>query len=344
MATTNPPDLTASNATTSSAGSIVAAGGSTPSLPTGPPKYAFKAPPCLRATLVSVAIYFGRSLKVLAHLIGHALGSFEPLPTPIVPLTLSLPTGSISPDMLAVCERLAEDADARLTKLETKATGLLSLIAVVIPLTVSAAVFIRQHSLPLNAATSTLTLNIAALLCFALGLFAALRAMAVRDHQKLFLDAVIDPASDSIRTYSPDFYGRGLLYVASTRQAICDHIADFVRGSQVLLVLGVLLAANSAGVILFYVHEDTQSIQGTVGLDAATIGVMQKGVESTNQASAARLSKIESDLEALRQVQSNSQTAARLEQLSAEVTELRKQSAARPEAKAHSSGGASTPR
>lgn len=260
------------------------------------------------------------------------------MPTAAAPLTLSEPAGDISEEMLKVCEHLAGDAEARLTKLETKATGLLGLIALVAPLIASAAVFIRQHSLPPFPNVSTLTLNLAAMLFLALGLCAALRALAVRGQESLFLNAVVDPAKDVVRPYTPDFFGRGLLHVAAARQAICDHLADFVRAAQVFLVLGVLLAATAAGVVLFQVHEDTQTVQGTIGLDTPTLSAIQHSVESVNQAAATRLDHIESELATLRQSQSNTQTAARLEHLTQEVAELRKQVAARAVAKPHSSG------
>ena len=246
------------------------------------------------------------------------------MPTAVTPLTSSQPAGTISEDMLKVCEHLERDSEARLAKIEAKASGLLSLIALVIPLTASAAIFIRQHPLPRVMASLTLTLDLLAMIFFLLGLVAALRALAIRGQEALFLAAVIDPRADQVRTHSADFFARGLLYVAAARQAICDHIADFVRGAQVFLVLGVALAACAAGAVFSQVREDKQTIQGTVVIDRASLDEIEKDARSSSADSSAQMSRIESEIQLLRQGQSDLQTQAQLEGITKELTELQR--------------------
>lgn len=262
--------------------------------------------------------------RVLFHLIGHTLGSFDSMPTAVTPLTSSQPPGTISDGMLKVCEHLERDSEARLTKIEAKASGLLSLIALVIPLTASAAVFIRQHPLPRAMASLTLTLDLLAIIFFLLGLIAALRALAIRGQEALFLPAVIDPGVDQIRIHSADFFGRGLLYVAAARQAICDHIADFVRGAQVFLVLGVALAACAAGAVLWDVRENKRTIQGTVVIDRASLDEIEKDVRSASADSSAQISRVASEIELLRQGQSDLQRREQLERITKELADLRR--------------------
>jgi hypothetical protein len=257
-------------------------------------------------------------------LIGHTLGLFDSMPRVATPLTSSQPGGTISDEMLKVCEHLERDSEARLAKIEAKASGLLSLIALVIPLTASAAVFIRQHRLPRVMASLTLTLDLLAIVFFILGLVAALRALAIRGQEALFLAAVIDPRADQIRAHSADFFGRGLLYTAAARQAICEHIADFVRGAQVFLVFGVALAACAAGAVLPGVREDKQTIQGTVAIDRSTLDEIEKDVRSSSADSSAQISRVASEIQLLRQVQSDLQTREQLERITKELADLRR--------------------
>jgi hypothetical protein len=180
-------------------------------------------------------------------------------------------------------------------------------------------------------ASLTLTLDFLAIIFFILGLVAALRALAIRGQEALFLAAVIDPRVDQVRTHSADFFGRGLLYVAAARQAICDHIADFVRGAQVFLVLGVALAACAAGSVLSEVRENKQTIQGTVVIDRLSLDEIEKDVRSSNAHSSAQMSRVESEIQLLRQGQSDLPTRAQLDRITKELAELRRKVASERE-------------
>lgn len=318
MTSTNTPNpaITSPSPAPSSAGTTLPAN--------MPPKYALL-PPARRPTSLKLLVrQVIRNARVLLHLIRHTLGSFDSVPTAVTPLTSSQPGGTISDDMLKVCEHLERDSEARLAKIEAKASGLLSLIALVIPLTASAAVFIRQHPLPRVIASMTLALDLLAIIFFLLGLVAALRALAIRGQEALFLAAVIDPAADQIRTHSADFFGRGLLYVAAARQAICDHVADFVRGAQIFLVLGVALAACAAGAVLWEVREDKQTIQGTVVIDRASLDEIEKDMRSSSAESSAQISRVASEIQLLRQGQSDLKTREQLDRIDKELADLRR--------------------
>jgi hypothetical protein len=102
-----------------------------------------------------------------------------------------------------------------------------------------------------------------------LAFVAILRALSVRPHQALFLDTVIDPQSDSIRAFDPDFVGRGLLFVAAHRHAMCDHMAAFVRAGQLFLVIGVVCATAGAMPALF-APESALRFRGEVSVDSLT--------------------------------------------------------------------------
>lgn len=292
--------------------------------PSAVPKYALQPPARQPLSFQLLQRRSKEGLCALRDWTWHTVGFFEELPKG-VKLTSSQPGGTVSEEMLPVCQLLANDAESRLNKLEAKATGLLSLIAVVIPLTASAAVFIQQNGLPAIARSVTLGLNVAAMLAFLLALLAALRAVAVRGHQALFLDAVIDPTSDQVREYTADFFGRGLLHVAATSQAICDHIALFVRATQLFLVLGVLLAASAAVPVLFFVHVETPAtLQGTVTIESSSLNSLRDAVAEAAAASEAEMTRLESDIRSIREARTSSMKAD-VDRLTKEVEELRQQ-------------------
>lgn len=303
----------------------------TSSQQTSAPKYAQSQPAQQALTLPLLWRQAMKGLSALARLSRHTLGVFDPMPKSIQALTPTEPDGCIDPKMLDVCQHLANGAELRLSRLETKATGHLSLIALVIPLTASAAVFVRQHAMLPSIRWLSLALNLGALLLFLLALIASLRALAVRGQQELFLDAVIDPATDKVRTYSADFFGRGLLYITAVRQAICDQIADFVRAAQVFLVLGVAFATFSAAAVLFQIQEETQVMQGTLMLDSSSLAVLRRDVDAKVDA---HIDELERQIESLRREQPDLRTEAELQRLSKQVAELQRLVSARSKQRA----------
>lgn len=264
--------------------------------------------------------------KTFAYLVGHTLGSFEQDPEPAsVQISDSVPSGRFDAGTLAISQAISASSIARLEKLEQKATTLLSVIAVVAPITASVAVFIKQQALPVWASNFTLIFDVAGALIVLMAFVAALRALAVRGHQELYLDAVIDRNTDSVRPYSDDFWGRGLLWTAANRQAVCDHIADFVRAAQVFLVVGVVLLVLAAFPVLTVMRDDVQEITGTIRLSSETVDALRGDVAADPAARDRRLASVERELDSLR---SGAREKALLEQmaaLSAEVAMLRRE-------------------
>lgn len=298
--------------------------------------YAWQRPAPQRVTFRLLWKKVGYGLRILRALACHAVGFFEPMPRPGTALTPSQPGGAISEEMLAVCRSLASASENRLSKLETKATGLLSLIAVVIPLTASAAVFVRQHDIPAIVADVTLTLNLIAVFAFLLALLAALRAVAIRGHEALFLNAVIDPKSDRVRNYSADFYGRGLLQEAAVRQAICDHIADFVRAAQLFLALGVLFAASAAIPVLAHIRpESPATLNGTISIGKDSLLAISEAAAKATAPLDTQIRRLESQIQALRDAQADAKTRRDIERLSKDVAQLRRSLQAQTASKHH---------
>lgn len=172
----------------------------------------------------------------------HAFRPYKRAPRPDREITPEDPEGNISEEQLRVCEHIAEREASRTDKLEQKSTVLLSVVAVIAPLVISTLVYLAgRPSLDGPARWLTVGLVLLALLLFLAAFVAGARALAVKGHDELHLQTVIDLERGSIREPDPDFFGRGLLAITSRRQAMNAHLADFVRGAQTFLMTGVAL-------------------------------------------------------------------------------------------------------
>jgi hypothetical protein len=326
-------DATASQSPSGRTAPPVAALSTEPSHGNGfPPAYQ-QAPP-VRAKLSWTTLWSGlvQLKRTFRHLLEHTLGTFSPAPDASAKLGPGAPAGVIGPKQLAVCERVARDASDRLAKLEQKATTLLSVVAVVAPLTASTAVYIRQQPLSEWAARLTLIAVLMAAAFVLLAFFAVLRALAVRGHQFLYVGTVIDPTTDKVRSSEPengyegydDFYGRGLLWEAMNRNAVCDHLADFVRGSQVFLALSVIFTLAAALPVLAVVHDSTQHVAGTISLDSTTLRSLRTPIDAARAENDARMDRVARTLDSLRARPADPQLTEQLEAIRRDIAVLRK--------------------
>ena len=85
-----------------------------------------------------------------------------------------------------------------------------------------------------------------------LGFISAVRAVAVKTTETLYLHSVIDEAGH-FREYNNAFHARGLLYCAAMNEAMNDHLAQFVKGAHILTaaaVITLVVASVPTGVML----------------------------------------------------------------------------------------------
>jgi hypothetical protein len=115
-----------------------------------------------------------------------------------------------------------------------------------------------------------------------LAFISAVRAVAVKGGETLFLDSVIHE-SGQFRKYNEGFHARGLLYCASMNTAMNDHIAQFVKGAHILSAASVLLllaaAIPSGAVFLRLPASPTQTqIVGPVSLSLPELTALRDDV------------------------------------------------------------------
>lgn len=116
-----------------------------------------------------------------------------------------------------------------------------------------------------------------------LGFISIVRSVAIQRRQDLFLDAVIDSDKKVFRSYSRTFYARGLLYCASFNAAMNAHIAQFVKGGQVLMAFAVIssiLAAVPSAMVFAEAASSTprMEIVGPVSVTSPQIDVLRSDI------------------------------------------------------------------
>ena len=147
----------------------------------------------------------------------------------------------VADEQLMQCHSIFDASEARRTRIEQKAQWLFSSIAFLMPALGSVLVFLTRdstfqtQSCPLSFGMLIISASLLTL-CF----IAALRAMWVRPHDDLYIHSVIDSETGNFLDYRRDFHARGLLYCAIMNTARNDHVAQFVKSAQILLMTAVL--------------------------------------------------------------------------------------------------------
>jgi hypothetical protein len=209
------------------------------------------------------------TLRRFVYFVCHTLRVYESGAGEPPGLSSRSPAGTLSVEQLKICERLASEADDRLAAVEQKATTLLTLVAVLAPLSASAAVFVVRTPLSPEVRLWVLSGQLGAFFFLLLASVATMRALAIREHKDVGVGGLV--AKGTIRAYSVDFEGRGLLYTAAMRHAITDHVADFVRAAQVFLWIGIAAQVGAGTCILAVAQEKPSQLEATVNLTPSTL-------------------------------------------------------------------------
>lgn len=166
---------------------------------------------------------------------------FNPAPEPI--LNPPEPTGDVTADMLAQCEKIYERTESTRKFIEEKARATFTILSFLAPAIGAAFVFLLSQTDKASAAY-----HVAKWLIIASGgltftaFLSIVRATAVKAHMDMLLGSVIDETSGKLKEYDAKNYARGLLYCASWNGGLNAHVAQFVRGAHVLISISVVLA------------------------------------------------------------------------------------------------------
>ena len=151
-----------------------------------------------------------------------------------------------------------------------------------VPLLASLFVFIISRGTTSSTLIITLVLVGVSAFFLLLGFISAVRAVAVKETETLFLDSVLTEAGQ-FRKYDEAFSARGLLYCASMNTAINDHIAQFVKGAHILTavaVLVLLVAAAPTSVVFLRVPPSPAEtkIVGSVNIFAPELSALREDI------------------------------------------------------------------
>jgi len=241
----------------------------------------FKAQPPSPVDWRSVPKHFVQGLRSLGYIVWQIITPFKSRPEEIAEFPEPDPAINVSESHVSQCQWIFDQAEDRRSHLEQKAQSTFSLMLFLVPLLASLFVFVIGKGATSRTFALTLTLVIVPSIFLLLAFIAAVRAIAVKGGETLFLDAVLDE-SGQFRKYSEAYHARGLLYCASMNTAINDHIAQFVRGAHILsaaAVLALLVAAiPSIGLFTVPAAPIQAQIVGPVNLSLPDLTALHNDV------------------------------------------------------------------
>ena len=156
--------------------------------------------------------------------------------------------GDITDAQFALCQSIFDHSEARGIHIEQKAQWTFTVIAFLMPVLVF---LVRDPAIRVGDNSLSLAfLTVSALLLF-ISFISALRAMAIRSREILYLDAVINKMDGTFLEYKIETHAQGLLYCAAMNHAMNDHIAQFVKGAHLSLAFAVISFTMGVGVTSF---------------------------------------------------------------------------------------------
>lgn len=190
-----------------------------------------------------------KSIATFLVLLRHTLSAYGTAPSPEQRITTNSPKGTIRPKLLQRIEQLWDAARTRSEHLEQKSTATLSGLGIAAPIVIALSAFIvKEPSISAMVRYTSLSLVALAIASMVMGFLAVLRALSVREREELGIDSVV--VSCAFRKATDDFHGRGLLYVYIKQQALNDHVANFIRASQMFLAISIVLVLLAGAVVV----------------------------------------------------------------------------------------------
>lgn len=259
------------------------------------------------------------------HIFWPILVPFKPRPEEIEPFPEPDPQPRVTESNVRQCHWIFDQVELRRAHLEQKAQSTFSLMVFLVPLLGSIFVFIISRGAASKTLAATWLLAAISALLLLLGFLSAVRAIAVRGWETLFLDSVMHE-SGQFRKYNEAFHARGLLYCASMNTAMNDHIAQFVKGAHIFTaaaVVALFVAAIPASIALSAVQTAPTRTQivGSVIISSPEltslrddVARLKKDIQKLSSGSATKeeLRLLQDKLEKLRQKSGNTRRETRV--------------------------------
>jgi hypothetical protein len=205
----------------------------------------FIAQPPEPVKLGSIPKYLGQIFRSLGYTLWQIVVPFKPRPEEIDGFPDLDPNIKVTESHVEQCQWIFDQAGERRVHLEQKAQSTFGLMVFLVPLLASVFVFIIGRGTTSSTIIATLILVCLSAFLLLLGFVSAVRAVAVKENQTLYLQSILNEEGQ-FRLYSEAFRARGLLYCASMNTAMNDHIAQFVKGAHMLTAAAVLVLLIAA--------------------------------------------------------------------------------------------------
>jgi len=247
--------------------------------------------------------------------------------------TLPEPKAEVSDAHVEQCQWIFDQAEERRVHLEQKAQSTFGLMVFLVPLLASLFVFIVSRATTSSASIRAIAISLLVLsaVLLLLGFISAVRAVAVKTIETLYLHSVIDEAG-AFRKYNKAFHARGLLYCAAMNEAMNDHLAQFVKGAHVLTAAAVLVlvvASVPTGVMLSSLPSSSPTqtkIVGPVEVSSPDLTAVHDDIANLKK-DIGKLSDSKANEEGLKRLED------RVAKLEARLREMQKPTPARPSKK-----------
>lgn len=203
----------------------------------------FMAEPPLPVRPGSLLKSLSQILTRIRFILWHTLVPFNSRPEEID--SLPEPTVDINESQVKQCQWIFDQAEARRVHLEQKAQSTFGLMIFLVPLLASVFVFIIGRTENTAFHTPVILLLIISSVFLLLGFISAVRGVAVKTIETLFISSVVRE-DGQFREYNRGFHARGLLYCAAMNQAMNDHIAEYVKGAHILTASAVVILVIAA--------------------------------------------------------------------------------------------------
>ncbi len=288
----------------------------------------------------SLPKHLARLFRRIGFILWQIVVPFNSRPEEIEPFPELDPTFSIDGKQVEQCQWIFDQVEERRGHLEDKAQSTFGLMLFLVPLLASLFVFIISEGAPSRTLTFTLFLVAISGVCLLLAFISAVRAVAIKESETLFLGSVLTE-DGQFRKYSDVFRARGLLYCASMNTATNDHIAQFVKGAHILTaaaVLVLLLAAVPTSLVFLRLPSSPVQTQivGPVNVSTPELSALRADVANL-RADIQRLSNSKVSEDGFKLLE------AKVMQLDAKLSELQRvkeSSSAKPKKPAQAPGSA----
>ncbi len=149
---------------------------------------------------------------------------------------------------LAVSREMYERSEDRYNRLEEKAHKIFGVATFFVPIVLALFIFVLEHS----SCISILIIMLSSLLFYLVSLWCCTRAIRIKERQSPGLELLINPEKDSMESPQKSKIIACYMGCSQYNEVVNDHVANFVKSSELFMFMAVLFTIFSGGLGLSY--------------------------------------------------------------------------------------------